>query len=156
MSISPAPPAAGRQPTNPPLVLSVGYEGRGIGDLIHLLHAWGVLRLVDVRELPLSRRVEFRKDALCRSLVDAGIEYLHVREAGNPFRKMKAGTDACLRAYRGHLQKTPFVINLLETLLGSNPVALLCYERQHEHCHRSVLLHALEESGVSMRVVTIS
>jgi hypothetical protein len=51
-----------------------------IGDLVDT----GVERLVDVRELPLSRRRGFSKTALGDALRHAGIEYVHVRALGNP------------------------------------------------------------------------
>ena len=139
----------------PPLIVSIGYEGRRLSDFVDLLRAWGVRRVLDIRELPLSRRPDFRKGALTRSLASAGIEYVHIRAAGNPFRKMKADTEACLRAYRGHLRRTPAVIPFVERSLGSEPVALLCFEREHDRCHRSVLLREMEESGMRVPVISL-
>jgi len=60
-------------------LFTVGYEGRSIDELVDALRAAGVERLVDVRELPLSRRKGFSKTALGDTLRDAGIEYIHVR-----------------------------------------------------------------------------
>lgn len=77
------------QPSNTlsavPLELyTVGYEGRSVDDLLETLIAAKVTRLVDVRELPLSRRRGLSKTALGDSLAAVGIEYAHVRPLGNP------------------------------------------------------------------------
>jgi uncharacterized protein (DUF488 family) len=68
-----------------PTVFTTGYEQHAdTSSLIDTLRAVGVRRLVDVRELPLSRRRGFSKTALAAALATADIEYEHVRELGNP------------------------------------------------------------------------
>jgi Protein of unknown function, DUF488 len=56
-----------------PRLFTVGYEGRSIDELVDALPGAGVERLVDVRELPLSRRRGFSKTALGDALRRAGI-----------------------------------------------------------------------------------
>jgi hypothetical protein len=34
-----------------------------------------------------------------------------------------------------------------------DPVAVLCYEREHECCHRSILLAGVEERGYRIEAV---
>jgi uncharacterized protein (DUF488 family) len=124
-------------------VVSVGYENRTIADLIAVLVANKVRTVVDVRELPLSRRRGFSKTALAASLEHAGIGYEHVRAAGNPHRRLKASTARCLAMYDRHLEQHPEVLDLVAARLGPHPVAFLCFERAHADCHRSRLLRAL-------------
>lgn len=136
-------------------VFSVGYEGRSLAEFVDILQEAGVKRLLDVREVASSRRAEYRKASLEKVLTAVGIEYRHVAEAGNPYRHQKHDIDLCLEAYRGYLQKNPSVLTSVSKALGRTPVAVLCYERAHESCHRSVLLEALMGSGCRLRVVAV-
>src|SRR5215208_2853638 len=64
-----------------PTVFTIGYEQHAEpSSLVDALRTAGVRRLVDVRELPLSRRRGFSKTALAAALATAEIEYQHVRE----------------------------------------------------------------------------
>lgn len=118
---------------------TIGYAQRTLDDLVELLRAVGVTRVIDVRALPLSRRRGFSKTALARGLADGGIEYVHVRAAGNPFRHEAAGIDRCLERYRGYLREAPYVVAEVERAMDGRTVALLCAEADALRCHRSVL-----------------
>lgn len=137
------------------VVVSLGYERRSLDDLVELLHAHGVGKLLDIRELPLSRRPGFSKRALAAGLEEAGIEYCHLRQAGNPHRKLKADIAHCLSLYRAHLCDNPDVVKTVASELSDGPVAMLCYEREHDCCHRSVLLDALAQHGHPVEVVRL-
>lgn len=130
-------------------IVSVGYEGRTPAELVALLHAHDVEKVIDVRELPLSRRKGFSKTPLANTLKAAGISYQHVRAAGNPHRNLKADPAACLAMYAKHLEAHPEVLSVVSTAVNGGRVAFLCFERAHEACHRSRLLDAL--SGVRRR-----
>jgi uncharacterized protein (DUF488 family) len=52
-----------------------------------------ITRLIDVRELPISRRKGFAKTALSTALAVAGIEYVHLKGPGDP----KDGREAARR-----------------------------------------------------------
>jgi len=67
-----------------PKLFTIGYQGSTPSDLIDRLLGAGVERVVDVRELPLSRRRGFSKSPLAAALTSAGIRYEHVRALGNP------------------------------------------------------------------------
>jgi uncharacterized protein (DUF488 family) len=56
-------------------LLTIGYEGRTIEEFVGELLAGSVETLIDVRELPLSRKRGFSKRALSTELAAAGIEY---------------------------------------------------------------------------------
>ena len=73
--------------------ISVGYEGRTPAEMVALLRAQRVSRVLDIRELPLSRRRGFSKTALAERLRKAGIEYRHLRFAGNPHRHLLANAE---------------------------------------------------------------
>lgn len=139
-------------------LFTIGYENHRTPDsLIAALVEAGVRRLVDVRELPLSRRRGFSKTLLSAALEDANIDYEHVRALGNPkpFRDLyKSGHVAeGERRYREHLQtgSYPALVELAETL--DEATCLLCFEAAHEACHRSVIIEALEERLGTIEVV---
>lgn len=137
------------------VVLSVGYERRSIEEFIELLVNHGVVKVVDVREKPASRKPGFSKRSLAEHLESAGIEYLHLRSAGNPFRTLKADIDHCLQLYKSHLCENPEAVEMLAAELENETVAVLCYERDHESCHRSVLLDALARHGHNLEVIRV-
>jgi len=57
-----------------PKLFTIGYEGRSVAEFIDQLESAGVERVVDVRDLPLSRRAGFSKTPLQRALSDVGIQ----------------------------------------------------------------------------------
>src|SRR5439155_14805216 len=121
---------------SPCIVLyTIGYQGRTLDELVARLHASGIERSLDIRELPLSRRRGFSKTPLGEALVSEGIEYVHARVAGNPHRK-----DADpLAGYRAHLTASRGVVASVAELVGEHRVALLCFELDPAACHRSIL-----------------
>ena len=82
---------------------TIGYAGRNAPEFVEVLTAAGVDLVVDVRALPLSRKKGFSKTSLRENLQAAGIEYLHLRSAGNPFRDQKHDVERCLGLYGQHL-----------------------------------------------------
>lgn len=133
-----------------PRLFTVGYEGRSLDELIAALVDAGVDRLVDVRELPLSRRRGFSKTALSNALSEAGIEYLHVKALGNPKpnreRYWAGDVEGGAAVYRKHLNNgsRSALIELADSL-GDDPACLLCFERDHAECHRDVIVDELQE-----------
>src|SRR4051794_34147798 len=67
-------------------LFTIGYEKRHLQELIEIVRAARITKVVDVRELPLSRVRGFSKSPLGAALHAAGIAYVHLREAGNPYR----------------------------------------------------------------------
>ncbi len=134
-------------------IFTIGYEGATVDELIATLQGAGVRRLIDVRALPLSRRPGFSKSPLGASLGEAGIEYRHLKALGTP----KAGRDAAKKGdvatleavYAGQLELPEAqaqAAQMLE-LAAEKPSALLCFEREPGHCHRTLLLAAVAEGA---------
>ena len=71
-------------------ILTIGYEGSDIESFMERIILAEVEVLVDVRELPLSRKRGFSKVKLREAVEAVGIEYLHFRDLGDP----KPGRDA--------------------------------------------------------------
>jgi uncharacterized protein (DUF488 family) len=131
------------------VVYTIGYEGTDIDRFVATLKAVGVRRLADVRALPLSRKKGFSKNKLAERLVAEGIAYLPFRQLGDP----KPGRDAAragqydkFRAiYGAHLesQEARDSLDELLTVADEEPTCLLCFERDPETCHRSIVAREL-------------
>src|SRR6266487_2733282 len=65
-------------------LLTVGYEGRTLPQLVRLLRGSGVTRLVDVRYRPQSRKAGFSPLPLFDALRKAGIMYESQHALGTP------------------------------------------------------------------------
>lgn len=130
-------------------IISIGYEQRSVDDLIAALQHHDVSVLVDVRLNPISRKKGFSKTALANALAEAGIEYRHERELGNPkenrdpFRQgLKSARDRYLRHLRNGASDA---FGNLTQLARTTRIALLCYERDHHHCHRSCIIETAQD-----------
>ncbi|HVY46476.1 MAG TPA: DUF488 domain-containing protein [Minicystis sp.] len=144
--------AAGTSRREPTPLWTIGYAGRTLDGFIDALRGAGVVRVVDVRELPLSRRKGFSKTPLSLALAEAGIEYVHLRAAGNPYRTQKADILQCLKLYAGHVDKHPTVVQELIGAIGTAKTALVCFEASARECHRSVLVDRLRAQCPGLEV----
>src|SRR3546814_15143370 len=75
------------------ILYTIGYEGSDIAHFLLTLQQCGIKRVIDVREVPLSRKRGFSKTALAAKLVESGIDYSHFKALGDP----KPGRDAMRR-----------------------------------------------------------
>jgi uncharacterized protein (DUF488 family) len=106
----------------------------------------GVAQVIDVRALPLSRRRGFSKTPLRLALQEEGIGYVHLRALGTPAEGREAArkgrTAELKRIYAGQLALPEALAAAaqLGELVREKPSALLCFERQPEGCHRSMLI----------------
>ncbi len=136
---------------------TVGYEGRSSEEFVATLVDAGIARLFDVRELPLSRKKGFSKTALSQALEAAGIEYIHVRALGNPKpnreRYWAGDVEGGASAYRDHLRgNAQQALDDLLLSIDEQPACLMCFERNHEVCHRDVIVDSLREMQPKLAV----
>jgi uncharacterized protein (DUF488 family) len=127
------------------VLTTIGYEGANPADFIAALRAEAVSCLIDVRELAMSRRRGFAKTALSASLESAGINYIHLKNLGDP----KAGREAArqndmprfLEIFSAHMRSDAAQADLRTAiaLAVKGGVCLMCYERDASLCHRSVV-----------------
>lgn len=134
-------------------IFTIGYEGVTQAEFLAALRAAGVMRVIDVRALPNSRRPGFSKNNLAAGLAEAGIDYVHLRHLGTP----KRGRDAAKKGDVATLTEV-YAVQLalpeaqaeaarMRALAAEMPSALLCYERDPCHCHRTLLLAAEGEGA---------
>ncbi len=129
-------------------IYTIGYEATTMADFLAALTRAGVKRVIDVRALPLSRRPGFSKSILAATLREAGIDYVHLKALGTPKRgrdAAKKGDVVTLRAVYDDqlaLPEAQAAAAQMRALAAEMPSALLCYERDPCHCHRTLLLQA--------------
>jgi hypothetical protein len=139
-----------RPKTQAPGVCTIGYEGRTLESYLNqLLHA-GVTLLCDVRRNPLSRKYGFSKSTLSKGCEGVGIRYAHLPELGIPSDqrqslKTQADYDALFAWYeRKSLPRQDAALACIRNwVLEGARVALTCYERFPEQCHRHCVSDAL-------------
>ena len=124
---------------------TLGYQGVDVHVYVQKLKAAGVGIVADVRETPWSHKRGFCKNILSTELLKAGIEYVHVRSAGNPKSNRRTATDLaeCLKRYEIYLRDNPAGVNdliqVVRTAASRNrTVCLTCFEKDVKDCHRSI------------------
>lgn len=143
------------------VVVSLGYEGRTVEELVAQLRREGVTVLVDVRLTPLSRKPGLSKRRLAATLEAVGIRYLHLKALGNPKENrvpFRAGDPASHRAFRSLLSAeggAGAVREVASELASGETVALLCFERDHVRCHRHLVTEELVRTEPSLELVAL-
>ena len=130
-------------------IFTIGYEGATQDELIAALQKAGVERVIDVRAVPLSRKPGFSKNVLAAGLKEAGIDYVHLKALGTPAEGREAARKGRFaemeRIYAGQLETTEAAVQAAQmiALAEEKPSALLCFERDPAHCHRTPLREAV-------------
>lgn len=139
---------------------TIGYEKRSIKEFIDRLIKAEVDILVDVRQIAWSYRPEYCKTRLNRRLKASGIDYLHLPEAGNPkeYRVKAKSIQSCLILYRNYLGRTKSGLNELKSIIqqsgaGNRRVCITCYEKDHQNCHRSIIIEFMRRRITPLSVV---
>ncbi len=137
-----------------PQVFTIGYEGADVDRFLTTLQDAGVATLADVRAVALSRKRGFSKSALRDALADRDIGYQHFIRLGTPKEGRQAARagDAGLmrRIYCDEVlasEPAQEAFQELEALARTQPICLLCFERDPAHCHRRILAQRLEAQG---------
>jgi uncharacterized protein (DUF488 family) len=104
-----------------------------------------------------SHKPGFAKDAMQSGLREAGIDYLHLQSAGNPFRKDEDG-ESIIMKYRDYLQKHPECLDKIEAetlqaAKNNESVCLTCFEKAPEDCHRSIIAELLLARSPRLHVI---
>jgi uncharacterized protein (DUF488 family) len=133
-------------------LFTIGYEQTPARAVLDELAQAGVKLLVDVRAVASSRRPGFSKNQLAAGLDERGIAYLHLRGLGTPKDGREAARSGQFellhKIYAKHLKTTQAQEQLDELsalVRKSGPVCILCYERDHRHCHRQWIAQIIED-----------
>lgn len=126
-----------------------GYEGLDLEVFINQLKANNIQYLIDIREKPISRKKGFSKTKLEEMLFSKNIRYLHYRDLGSPsdLRK-KVRNDGDLfyffEQYSKHLSSQQHLLKKVFEITQSAICCLLCFEKDHEKCHRKIVAKEIE------------
>jgi uncharacterized protein (DUF488 family) len=133
------------------MIFTIGYERASLADFVSTLELSSVDILVDIRDRAQSRRPGFSKNALKAALNLAGIDYLHMRELGDP----KEGREAARKGDFGRFREifanviaskeAIAALAALEKLASNSAICLMCFERDQTTCHRSIVSALLEQ-----------
>ena len=138
-----------------PELATIGYQGRKLDAFVRVLLRDSVARVIDVRAHASSHAPGFGKSAIAAACKAAGIEYLHLKQAGNPFRHEEGGSESILARYGAHLDAHPEVVDAVIAAATGTRAALLCFEHAARDCHRSVLAARVQARLPEWRIVDI-
>jgi uncharacterized protein (DUF488 family) len=140
---------------------TIGYEGRSLEGFLNILIHSGVNLLCDVRRNPISRKYGFSKGTLTKGCEGVGIYYEHLPELGIASEdrrglETEADYDVLFGNYRR--ERLPLQSSALTKICKwvneGKRVALTCFERPPERCHRHCVAEELERDfGETFRPV---
>jgi len=93
-------------PINDHGLLTIGYEGCTIDNVLAALREARVGLLIDVRAVPQSRKPGFSKRQLAAGLDEKGIDYLHLQGLGTPKPGRERGAGRASRTDGADLPRT--------------------------------------------------
>ena len=131
-------------------LLMIGYEGLDPETFVDRLKAHEVEILVDVREVPLSRKRGFSKNALAEFLAAGEIEYRHLMALGSPKSLRHAyrehgDWERYAEEYNRYLNTQGAALVELRDIAKEQRVCLLCVEADPDLCHRSIIVDQLRD-----------
>ena len=143
-----------------PGVFTIGYEGLTIDAFLNKLIANNITVVVDVRNNPQSMKYGFSKKSFKQYIESAGMKYIHIPELGIPSSMRKGlgesvSYKSLFKAYETKLlPKQETAIKQLIDLTNQNErIALVCFEANHNFCHRHTLIEHLQKNKSFKKVV---
>jgi uncharacterized protein (DUF488 family) len=137
-------------------IFTIGHSTRTFDELVAPLQTHLISTLVDIRSFPMSRRMpHFNRELLEKTLPQAGIRYLWMKELGG--RRKKSLDDSphialrspSFRNYADYMLTPEFqhgVARLVEVAERSRTV-YMCAERVYFNCHRMLVSDWLTAQG---------
>ena len=133
------------------ILFTIGYEKLDQKQFMAHLSNHGVEVVADIRKLPVSRKKGFSKTALRETLSCEGIDYLNYQPLGAPKELRdelyKSGNyDRFFLKYEKNISdKTDYLAEILSLINSGRNVALLCFERNPQQCHRKVVAEEIRK-----------
>ncbi len=155
----PDPPLPSRGPLTATLY-TVGHGARTTDQLVAVVGAAGVGRVVDVRRYPGSRRhPQFARDALAVDLPARGVAYewrgdeLGGRRTPADPTRHPEWRDEGFRGFADYMDTAAFAAaldRLLAAAAASPALAIMCAETLWWRCHRSLIADAALAAGTDV------
>jgi uncharacterized protein (DUF488 family) len=127
---------------------TIGHSTRPLDEFMAVLRAHSVQTLVDIRSLPMSRRLpHFNREALEKTLHEAGIRYVWLKELGGRRKNIRddspnvALRNQAFRNYADYMLTEDFQRGIAELikLAEQSRTAYMCAERVYFRCHRMLV-----------------
>lgn len=125
------------------VLFTIGYEGISFETYINKLIQNNIKVLIDVRKNPFSHKYGFSKGTLAPVVNKLGIKYLHIPELGIVTEKRKKletleDYQILFDEYETTLPNKEAYLNIIiEYMSKYGRVALTCFEKNVEMCHRT-------------------
>jgi uncharacterized protein (DUF488 family) len=135
---------------------SIGHSTRTFDELVEALQAHSISTLVDIRSFPMSRRLpHFNRESLEKTLAEAGIRYVWIKELGGRRSKIRddspniALRNASFRNYADYMLTEEFRLGINQLLQSAEQsrTAYMCAERVYFRCHRMLVSDWLTAHG---------
>jgi uncharacterized protein (DUF488 family) len=143
-------------------LFTIGYQGINLPEFIDTLRNNQISILCDVRKNAFSMKRGFSKKWLSAACVEAGIEYEHYPELGIDSNKRKTLVTAedyrvLFEEYKDTvIQQTRSSQDILLKKIANTNIALMCFEKDPEQCHRTILADELKKrSDIPTEVVCL-
>ncbi|MEX2718366.1 MAG: DUF488 family protein [Candidatus Sigynarchaeota archaeon] len=142
-----------------PCFFLIGYEGRTIDDFLNELIVNNIQILVDVRNNPRSMKYEFNKERLKKALSQVSIEYINIPELGVQHEKRKHletkdDYERLFASYAAELPRKERWLKYLCTIGENKRVAIMCFEKDYQSCHRREIGKNLRQYGQDIRIIS--
>jgi uncharacterized protein (DUF488 family) len=143
-------------------IYTIGYEGVTIEDFIATITKLGIAHIIDVRDVPASRKKGFSKNSFKSALAEVGILYTHLKPLGDPKEgreAMRRGDRAAFeRVFAAHmsLEEAKKAMVDAKAIASESRAALLCFERDPKFCHRSIVAKKIAGDGFKVRHIGVA
>ena len=133
------------------ILFTIGYEKLDQRQFMAQLSYHGVDVVADIRKLPVSRKKGFSKTVLGETLNHKGIDYLNYQALGAPKELRdelyKSGNyDRFFQKYENNISdKADHLADILSLINSGRKVALLCFERNPQICHRKIVAEEIRK-----------
>ena len=129
---------------------TIGYEGMTPDAFVEHLKLYAIDCLIDVREIPISRKRGFSKSGLAQRLAQENIDYVHIRALGSPKAlrtRLKEDGDypGFFRRMKRHLSGKTHALADAYTRVSDATCCLMCFEHLAEQCHRSLVAERIRQ-----------
>lgn len=137
---------------------TLGYEGLKPEDFVNRLKKNDIKVLIDVREIPWSRKIGFSKSQLENMVSQHGIKYVHMQKLGSSStirKRLKENADyeRFFNEYKNYLNTQIQELENLRKIIKNAICCLMCFEKDVNLCHRKIIaseINKLNSNGLKV------
>jgi uncharacterized protein (DUF488 family) len=136
-------------------LVTIGYEGKSIDSFLNELIINKISVVIDVRRNAYSMKFGFSDRKLRDYLDKINIEYIHMADLGIPsdLRKDLVTHDdyqSLFVEYAKELDDKQDLLKFIEDIGANKKAALMCFEKDVNYCHRSVIAEKLRADDIKV------